>query len=1613
MADGYISEIKLPDNKTYLLKDNEKLPLSGGIMTGNIRRYYSEASTEPMITALSNNLDIYLWQVGHGGAAATNLGNNGYKLLYKGTNNSTNNYLQLIATKSDGTETIAAQWDELGNASYNGKAIFNLGSSSTTSADRKFIIQGASSNKVSIGSTGLQAYDSSNATSTLYLQYYGGTLEIGSTSTATAVRNLYGTFDFKSANGFTYSGIAAGTDNADRVVWFSYNGILGRPVYDNDFKYNPSTNTLKIGTGTLTATNYSGKAATAGTADKATADADNNTISTTYVKKVTSTDDAIARFNGDAGAIQDSKITIDDNGTMSFLAEQDINFRMNRKNASGGGWAHSYIKWYDSSDTIFAIVGMYGQNNTLDHLYIGPNTSYSSDLNLQIYNDGTIKGKLFSGSGASLTSLNGSNISSGTVAAARIDSAIARLASPDFTGTPTAPTAANGTNTTQIATTAFVNNTLAYVNAMQFKGTLGTGGTITALPATHNAGDTYRVITAGTWAGKYCEVGTLIICVKDGTAAADADWTSVETNEDGAVIGPSSSTENQIAKFSSATGRTITNSGITIDSSNNLTVPGTIYFSTGTSTTTGKPILAYNGNNTKFGIWYKEGSPDVMAFSASGNGDTTTSADFAIEGGGKLYNKGNIIPYTDADGSVGGTTTPVYVDGGQIKALSYTIAKSVPADAVFTDHYAWGDLTGKPIYFVNAAFGTTGWKQLNGRNSNISSIAVAKPTDTVTWGTVAHSAIIAWGNGDTKGMIDCSYSSPLVSIAGGNNSGSTDAAPKWYFKLSATSGQTYTFPSTSKTLAATDGSNASGSWGISITGSAGSVAWANTGHPDTFPPTIGTTATTAMAGNTTVTNVSYTSASDNAEYPILMKNSTSSTTTAAGTKFNTGVTINPSNQTITANEFIGNLKGNNIIPTMQKTYTGNYYGTGDNYDSTSFFFISLKPDTWYKPWKIKFKIRSYCPAHTECDSVTYGLYTGRLGSYSYANWNERNDSYAHYYTSVRTLNQTGFNASLSHALGICLRYASNYTNTGWPRTFEVEIYDYEGCTVSLLDAPLLWANWPNAANNYNGWSVPDAVTRGLCETNDATGNNDDRTLQDIMYFRFKSGAAGIGRYTLLMEESTGVYSSLTTTFPSSNTPLATLTMNTGVKYKLGRIIYFNQGVNRAGNTNIGNDNQYFTSYSLIDGRYTFQYAAGALTGYKPFYMVGTLDANGFFTIDPAATAWSQDLPTANTNKVYVFLGTVYPDTNAYRIALELDHPIYTFTDGALKQITPGNISGKAASVALSGVTGADDLKAIEALTGTSGLLKKTAANTWTLDTSSYVTSSGVTKVSTGAGLTGGDISSTGTVKANLTSETKLTNAAADGTETSGRVYPVRLDKNGKLAVNVPWTNVNSSYLPLTGGTLSGDLGLKSSSADSPDIVWWYGNTSKEQARIWMGSGRTTKWAPLYRCYNSEGTSLYSGNLVLGDGTGASGTWSISISGNATTATTATNLSAAPTISATGSNPTSLSANTTYTLTVGGKSLVFKTPSDANTNTLMNYTLGATTRAYLMGSQNAPTSTTTARAAHGDMGVYLTNIAGQLSAESFSINDGTTSASSVEKVWMQWNATDSALEFIFA
>ena len=142
-----------------------------------------------------------------------------------------------------------------------------------------------------------------------------------------------------------------------------------------------------------------------------------------------------------------------------------------------------------------------------------------------------------------------------------------------LTGTPTAPTPSSSTNSTQIATTAFVqgliNSKIAASDAMIYKGTIGsTGATITALPdTTAKTGWTYKVLTAGTYASQKCEVGDMIICLTDGSSSTNATWNVIQTNIDGAVTGPGSSVDAHVATFNGSTGKVIKDSGFTIGKS--------------------------------------------------------------------------------------------------------------------------------------------------------------------------------------------------------------------------------------------------------------------------------------------------------------------------------------------------------------------------------------------------------------------------------------------------------------------------------------------------------------------------------------------------------------------------------------------------------------------------------------------------------------------------------------------------------------------------------------------------------------------------------------------------------------------------------------------------------------------------------------------------------------------------------------------------------------------------------------------------------------------------------------------------------------------------------------
>ena len=86
----------------------------------------------------------------------------------------------------------------------------------------------------------------------------------------------------------------------------------------------------------------------------------------------------------------------------------------------------------------------------------------------------------------------------------------------------------------------------------------------------YKAGQTWRVALAGTYAGQKCEVGDLIICIKDfNTQTNNSDFMVVQANVDGAVTSTATtSTVGEIVVFNAATGKVIKGSGVNISSLN-------------------------------------------------------------------------------------------------------------------------------------------------------------------------------------------------------------------------------------------------------------------------------------------------------------------------------------------------------------------------------------------------------------------------------------------------------------------------------------------------------------------------------------------------------------------------------------------------------------------------------------------------------------------------------------------------------------------------------------------------------------------------------------------------------------------------------------------------------------------------------------------------------------------------------------------------------------------------------------------------------------------------------------------------------------------------------------
>lgn len=121
---------------------------------------------------------------------------------------------------------------------------------------------------------------------------------------------------------------------------------------------------------------------------------------------------------------------------------------------------------------------------------------------------------------------------------------------------------------TQRAVKEYVDDNLPPIDALVFRGVIDCSGDPDYPAAV--TGDVYRVSVAGKIggaAGVDVENGDLLLCITDNAggsqAAVGADWSIGQTNIDGAVTGPTSSVDGEIALFSGSSGRIIARAAVT------------------------------------------------------------------------------------------------------------------------------------------------------------------------------------------------------------------------------------------------------------------------------------------------------------------------------------------------------------------------------------------------------------------------------------------------------------------------------------------------------------------------------------------------------------------------------------------------------------------------------------------------------------------------------------------------------------------------------------------------------------------------------------------------------------------------------------------------------------------------------------------------------------------------------------------------------------------------------------------------------------------------------------------------------------------------------------------
>lgn len=344
----------------------------------------------------------------------------------------------------------------------------------------------------------------------------------------------------------------------------------------------------------------------------------------------------------------------------------------------------------------------------------------------------------------------------------------------------------------------------------------------------------------------------------------------------------------------------------------------------------------------------------------------------------------------------------------------------------------------------------------------------------------------------------------------------------------------------------------------------------------------------------------------------------------------------------------------NLVPLCEKEYTYKCASTSDNDANIYFMDVTPTSSDWATPWQVHYLLSvdgltsdstnaKYC--HGE-----YDIWVGCSGSTVYYHIFNKFYSSSYYPIYSHRINYHNSEAKYisyheSHPAKLGVRVQSAWGANTVGRKYTIKVYETLNCTVSFPDT--IEIRGSVYYTTYYGETAFNATSIGLQESGDAT----DTTTMQLAYSRVYAGTNGLMMYSLIMQDGNGTWQSFTTEGGTS-----TSKHKNPVGFRLGSNIYYlNQGVISASTDSAANANGTAVKsgsvcttsairpfVGLVDFRYSLNIASNntsggpsvGLTRFKPVFIVGTINTNdGLFYLDDQW--WTQDEPTTDDGKIYI------------------------------------------------------------------------------------------------------------------------------------------------------------------------------------------------------------------------------------------------------------------------------------------------------------------------------------------------------------------------------------------